>query len=228
MSRSHRLFRVIAASVIAVFAVPVVSPAAPGVAAPLVHVAVIGDSYTTGSNEGGNGPSSWTEQAWKLLGQRGINVVADIAAEGGAGYAQPGNRGSIFSDLTARAVQRNDALVVFFGSRNDQPANPAEFPARAAGALHLARFAAPEARVLVIGPPWPSSTPPPAVLAIRNALRAQATAIGATFVDPIAEDWFVGRPSLIGHDGVHPTDAGHTYMAEKIAPLIYNQLTTRI
>ncbi len=192
------------------------------------HVAVIGDSYTAGSREGGNGPLSWTQQAWKLLAQRGIQILADVAAEGGAGYGQPGTHGSVFKDLTARAVRRNDALVVFFGSRNDQPVNPAQLPGLAAGTLHLAHFIAPDARVLVIGPPWPSSTPPPAVLAIRDTLRSQAAAIGATFVDPIAEDWFVGRPDLIGQDGVHPTDAGHAYMAAKIAPLIYAQLTTGV
>ena len=65
-------------------------------------------------------------------------------------------------------------------------------------------------------------------MAIRDSLRTQAGAMGATFVDPIAENWFVGRPDLVGHDGVHPTDAGHLYMAEKIAPLIYSQLTTGI
>lgn len=192
------------------------------------HIAVIGASYTTGSNEGGNGPLSWTAQAWNLLAQRGIQVQADVAAEGGAGYGQPGNRGSIFQDLTARAVRRGDALVVFFGSRNDQPVNPTRLTGLAADAFHLARHVAPDAHMPVIGPPWPSSTPPPAVLAIRDTLRGQAAAIGATFVDPIAEDWFVGHPDLIGHDGVHPTDAGHAYMATKIAPLIYSQLTTGI
>jgi lysophospholipase L1-like esterase len=35
-------------------------------------------------------------------------------------------------------------------------------------------------------------------------------------------------PELIGRDGVHPTDAGHSYMAQRIAPLIYGQLTIRI
>ena len=163
-----------------------------------------------------------------MLARRGVDIEADVAAEGGAGYGQPGNRGSVFQDLTARAVRRNDVLVVFFGSRNDQPVNPAAFPDMAAGTLHLARFAAPDARFLVIGPPWPTATPPPAVLTIRNSLRVQAAGIGATFIDPIAANWFVGRPDLIGHDGVHPTDAGHVYLAEKIAPLIYNQLTTRI
>jgi lysophospholipase L1-like esterase len=47
------------------------------------------------------------------------------------------------------------------------------------------------------------------------------------FIDPIAERWFVGRPDLIAQDGVHPTDAGHAYMADKIAPLIASQLPKR-
>lgn len=193
-----------------------------------VRIAVIGDSYTTGSSEGGNGSRAWTEQAWKLLARRGVDIKADVAAEGGAGYGQPGNRGSIFQDLTARAVHRNDQLVVFFGSRNDQPVDPKQFPEMAAYTFHLAHFTAPDAKVLVIGPPWPTATPPAAVMAIRDSLRSQAAAIGATFVDPIDAGWFVGRPDLIGHDGVHPTDAGHAYMAEKIAPLIYSQLTIGI
>jgi lysophospholipase L1-like esterase len=80
----------------------------------------------------------------------------------------------------------------------------------------------------VIGPPWLTANPPPAVLKIRDSLREQAVAIGALFVDPIAEGSFVGRGDLIGQDGVHPTDAGHVYMADKIAPLIYDQLTIRV
>ena len=56
---------------------------------------------------------------------------------------------------------------------------------------------------------------------------ASARAVGATFVDPLADGWFVGRPELIGADGVHPTDAGQAYMADKIAPLIRAQLPER-
>ena len=67
-----------------------------------------------------------------MLAQRGVEIRADVAAEGGAGYGQPGNRGSIFEDLTARAVRGNDVLVVF-GSRNDQPVDPAAYPNFAAG-----------------------------------------------------------------------------------------------
>lgn len=196
--------------------------------APASQIAVIGDSYTAGSDEGGRGVRSWPELAWALLAREGLEVNADVAAEGGAGYGQRGDAGSVFEDLTARAVRRGDALIVFFGSRNDQPVDSQKFPELAAGALQLARFAAPAAKVLVIGPPWPTASPPPEVLRIRDSLRDEAGAIGAAFADPIAEDWFVGRADLIGQDGVHPTDAGHAYMAEKIAPLIYDQLTVQV
>lgn len=197
-------------------------------ASPQPHIAVIGDSYTTGSDEGGTGPKSWPEVTWNLLAQRGVEVDADVAAEGGAGYVQRGDHGSVFEDLAAQAVRRNDVLVVFFGSRNDEPVEPAKFRGLAAETFLLSRYAAPKAKFLVIGPAWPTASPPPAVLSIRDGLRDQAAAVGATFVDPIGEGWFVDRPDLIGADGVHPTDAGHAYLAERIAPLIYDQLTIRV
>ncbi|MGH3644916.1 MAG: Rv0518 family GDSL lipase, partial [Mycobacterium sp.] len=75
--------------------------------------------------------------------------------------------------------------------------------------------------------PWPTADVPPAILQIRDILSFQAMLAGATFVDPIAQRWFVDRPDLIGQDGVHPTDAGHAYMADKIAPLIGAALPRR-
>jgi hypothetical protein len=188
------------------------------------HIAVVGDSYTTGGDLGGLGPKGWTTRAWQWLTQQGIPVSADVAAEGGAGYGMRGNHGSVFEDLTARAVKPDDVLVVFFGSRNDQEVEATQLSILAWGTFQLARRTAPKARFLVIGPPWPTADPPEAVLRIRDTLQYQAGVAGATFFDPIAAGWFVGRPDLIGKDGVHPTDAGHAYMADKIAPLIGAQL----
>jgi lysophospholipase L1-like esterase len=192
------------------------------------RVAVVGDSYTTGSKEGGEGPNGWTTRAWQLLAQQGLPVRADVAAEGGAGYGTRGNRGSVFEDLAARAVKADDNLVVFYGSRNDEKAEPTLYSIMVYGAFQLARRTAPDARFLVIGPPWPTADPPQAILRIRDTLRYQSGLAKAAFVDPIAERWFVDNPELIGGDGVHPTDAGHIYMADKIAPLIATQLTRRV
>lgn len=183
-------------------------------------VAIIGDSYTTGGEEGGLGANGWTTHAWQSLAGHGVPTTFDVAAQGGSGYGARGDHGDVFEDLTARAVRPDDVLVVFYGSRNDQAANPILLPAMVYSTFQLARKDAPRARFLVIGPPWPTADPPPAVLRIRDTLAYQARLAGAAFIDPIALGWFVGRPDLIGTDGVHPTDAGHAYMADKIAPLI--------
>lgn len=183
-------------------------------------IAVIGDSYTAGSAEGGQGAAGWTELAWRRLAQDGVPVAATVAAEGGAGYGVPGNRGGRFEDLTARAVRPDDTAVVYFGSRNDQPVDPGQLTAMVHDTLGLARRLAPAARLLVIGPAWPSAEVPDTVLRIRDLLAVEAQLADGEFVDPIADGWFVDRPELIGADGVHPTDAGHAYLAERIAPLI--------
>ena len=103
------------------------------------RVAVIGDSYTTGSDLGGLGPRGWTARAWRELAAQRTPISADVGAEGGAGYAARGNRGSVFEDLTARTVKPDDALVVFFGSRNDQGVDPAQLSILAYGTFQLAR-----------------------------------------------------------------------------------------
>ena len=149
-----------------------------------------------------------------------------MAAEGRAGYAVPGDHGSIFEDLTARAVKPDDALVVFFGSRNDQGVDPGLLAEKARDGL-------------------PSGTPLCAVREVpgdRTAVadRRRARTRYCRFVTSStrrpgpserrssirsAIGWFVDRPDLIGLDGVHPTDAGHQYLADKIAPLIRMQLS---
>ncbi|MDI3315839.1 MAG: SGNH/GDSL hydrolase family protein [Mycobacterium sp.] len=194
---------------------------------PLSLVAVIGDSYTNGTDAGGLGAQSWTARAWRMLAQRGMRVLANVAAEGRAGYVARGDHGSVFEDLTAAAARPDDALVVFFGSRNDQGADPALLAEKARDTFGLARRVAPTARLLVIGPPWPTADVPDGMLQIRDILNAEARAAGATFVDPIGDRWLVGRPDLIGPDGVHPNDNGHAYLADRIAPLIGAQLSRR-
>lgn len=206
-----------------------VAPVAPSVRlagreSALSRVAVISDSYTTGTDLGGLGVHGWPSLAWRILADQGRPVTADVAAEGRAGYGVRGDHNSTFGDLTARAVRPDDALVVFFGSRNDQPVDAVDVAGLARGAFELARRRAPTARLLVIGPPWPTDDVPPRIMQIRDALATVSWAFGARFVDPLVERWFVGRPELIGVDGVHPTDAGHRYLAERIAHLIADEL----
>lgn len=191
----------------------------------LKPVAVIGDSYTTGTNEGGLGANSWTARTWRSLTVPGLRIASEVAAEGRAGYGAIGDHGSIFQDLTAKVVKPEDVLVVFFGSRNDQDVDPVLLAQRVHATFTLARRLAPSARFLVVGPPWPTADVPLPVLVIRDVLAGAAWAAQADFVDPIGDRWFVDRPDLIGSDGVHPNDAGHEYMADKMVPLIRWQLS---
>jgi len=188
------------------------------------RIAVIADSYTTGGPEGGLGANGWTTRAGQELLRDGNPVTASVAAEGGAGYGVRGNHGNLFVDLVPRAVTVDDALVVFFGSRNDDVADPGLLAGTMHDALARARDLAPTATLLVIGPPWPTADVPAAIWRVRDTLAAQTWLVGGDFVDPLAEGWFVGRPDLIGADGIHPNDAGHAYLATRIAPLISARL----
>src|SRR5882757_11467313 len=53
---------------------------------PLSRVAVIGDSYTTGSDQGGQGPNAWTVRSWQTLARQGFRITPDVAADGRAGH----------------------------------------------------------------------------------------------------------------------------------------------
>jgi len=192
-----------------------------------VTVAVIGDSYTGGSNDGGLGDQGWPMLAKAELARLGTPVTFSLHAVGGSGYANPGPSKLTFGGVIPVAVESVDRLVVLFGSRNDIneiQSDAAAYAVAVRSAFGKVRLLAPAAKILVIGPPWVNSNPPPAMLQMRDSLQAQAEAAGVTFVDPIAEQWFVGQSGLIGSDGVHPTDAGHVYMAQKITPLIAKQL----
>ena len=187
-------------------------------------VAVLGDSYTTGSGMGGRGSHSWPVLAVDQLHRQGIAIDLAIGAVGATGYVKANSKGTVFADQIERSVATNDHLVVLFGSINDRGVPVEQLSSAVQCVLANTKSAAPEAKLLVIGPPWATGDPPANILGVRDVVRSQAVAAGATFVDPIAEAWFADHPELIGSDHVHPNDAGHQYLADKIAPLIALQL----
>jgi lysophospholipase L1-like esterase len=187
------------------------------------RVAIIGDSFTEGSGEGGVGWRSWPAVLRHYLLQTGLTIDLDVAAEGSAGYTHHGHSGNVFGDK-ASVLGHDDDLVIFFGSSNDAGADPATLDTAVRDTLAKARTSAPGAKFIVIGPAWPNAKPPEDVAAARDVIRDEANQSGMQFVDPIAEKWFVDAPELIGGDGVHPNDRGHEHLAEKIAVLVEGAL----
>jgi len=185
------------------------------------YVAIIGDSYTSGSPIGGHGPHSWPALVAAKLKEQHIDMDPVVGAVGASGYVAPGHkRAGTFLDQVHRTVGTNDKLVVLFGSRNDATVPADQLTPAVHTTLAKAKQMAPNAKFLVISPIWPDAHPSGGILQARDILRAEAAAIGATFVDPIAEAWFWDRPDLIGADGKHPTNDGHVYMADRIAPVM--------
>ena len=187
------------------------------------QVVVIGDSITGGSSVGGVGPDSWPSLAWNKLQSDGIEVVPRVSGEGGSGYVERGEDGTAFPEEAARLVTPNDSVIVFFGSRNDASEPIDAVAAAARQSFDEARRVAPGAVLIVIGPIPPDPDRHDAVLAIRDALHEQATRAGVVWVDPIAEEWLT-TPGLIGWDGVHPNNAGHQELANRITPIIEGAL----
>ena len=148
-----------------------------------------------------------------------------VGAQDGSGYVAVGHdHTKVFADRVAELLGPNTRAVVFFGSVNDMDTPAEELIVAVQHTLAAAKTAAPSAGLLVIGPAWADTYPPEQLLAVRDTVQAGATAVGATFVDPIAEGWFTDQPNLLGAGGTVPTDAGHAYLAAKIAPLIAQQL----
>jgi lysophospholipase L1-like esterase len=193
---------------------------ADGAAAEVVHVAIIGDSYTSGSAIGGNGAANWTSVARDLLAADGYPLDLAVLGLSGSGYVRVGGTGLTFTGGVPTVVTERTQLVVVFGSINDGSSAPAAVAASAAEAMQRIDRAAPDAQILIIGPQWIDGDPPASLLAIRDAVASTvATHPRLVFVDPLAEGWFGHESaSLIGSDGLHPTDAGHRHLAELIAP----------
>ncbi len=200
---------------------PVLTPAPrPGVR----YVAVLGDSFTAG----GRAPNGWARLVTDQLDHNGLKVDVAVGSKSGSGYITHGTRGSRpFVNQISDVVGTNDGLVILFGSPFDRTVMP-EGSARLITAIQHTLFevkkAAPRARIVVIGPAWAHDDPPADVLLTRDAVRSQALAAAATFLDPLAERWFQTDPGSFGPDSVSPDATGQALVAAKIAPIIENEL----
>lgn len=183
-------------------------------------VSVIGDSFTAGTPQGGRDRQGWPALVWERLSAQGLPSTRSVDATGGSGYLEPGPFGVTFMDAVQRAVAPDDDLVVVFGGTNDVDLPLDELSSAAQNTLEAVRHRAPSAALIVVGPVWPGTSPSPAMVNVRDVLRAVAQSLGATFVDPIQEAWFADQPQLIGRDHVHPNDDGHKYLADHLFPVI--------
>lgn len=209
-------------------AAPALSSAAPpaGQRTP-PNVDIIGDSYVGGSDEGGYGAANWT----KIVGSRFYSesrpIDMNVIAVPGGGYITRGPDNVTFAEAAATKLRSTADLVLVFGSRNDGKQDPGTMAAAATDLYAKIRERAPHAKLIVVGPAWVNERVPDSISTNTQAMAGAASTAGAAFVNPLSEGWFFGADAkLIGGDGVHPTDAGHQYMAEKMFAVISKTLAS--
>lgn len=202
---------------------PIVSSAPLGNQKPK-KVVVIGDSFTEGTPIGGEGAKSWHQLVFRKLRKAGVDIAAKISGEGGSGYVARGNTGTTFGEEARRLLEPDDDLVIIFGGTGGAQEKPESMAAAVSDTFSLVRTASPAAKLIAVGPASPAADPGPEVTLVRDIVRDEAAKIDAIFVDPIADQWFIRNPNLIREHGLHPTDAGHAYMAERLLPIIQRAL----
>ncbi len=210
---------------------------------------VLGDSISGGSNaNSGGGAGTWISRAADYLGWDD----PWNQAIGGTGYVADNNGTSkrlidrVDGDVTPYAPKR---LVVWAGV-NDQTLSQSSI-ATAAGQLYAKLKADdPGTRVYVAGPWSQSGNPTNGLQNTDETIRVAAKTAGLPFFSPITgkvfdatgtlvaqqRPWITGTGSVanptgdgnadvyVGNDGVHPSDAGHAYIARRMA-LALEQLT---
>jgi lysophospholipase L1-like esterase len=172
----------------------------------------LGDSYTTGWNGAGTGARGWPARVAKALGLRTVNL-----AVAGTGFVNPGWTGQPIGSRVSAAIRAKPDIVFIAGGHNDWRW-PATTTAKAAdAAIDRLHRALPDAVLVIVAPIWASGAPPTRCLVLRDRLRRTAHSLDAIFIDPLADRWFAGsRQLMIGPDGVHPTNAGYRYIADRV------------
>jgi lysophospholipase L1-like esterase len=172
----------------------------------------LGDSYTSGWNGAGIGARGWPRLVDAARGWKTVNLAVP-----GTGFINPGWTNQPIESRVARAIRARPDVIVLAGGHNDSRWSPAATARAADAVIDRLRRSAPDAVLVIVGPIWANGSPPRRCLDLSAHLSRKAAAVGAVYVDPLAGRWFAGaRHRLIGPDGIHPTNAGHRFIADRI------------
>ncbi|GAA2893478.1 SGNH/GDSL hydrolase family protein [Microbacterium esteraromaticum] len=180
------------------------------------EVLIFGDSWTYGS--AATVPTNG--YAHRLAGLiDGDTVVRGVR---GSGYQKPGIDGPDFLTRVAALEKWIDPdLIILQGSINDRRSDAAAYPAAVNAVWDAVVAKYPETPVVILGPA-PHELPVAASTArIDRDLGSLAASRGWWYISPVQENWITDANYLqlidVGAGRKHPTDAGHAYLADKVA-----------
>lgn len=195
------------------------------------RLAALGDSFTGGSSQNtGSGAGTWLTRFARLLGYEDVWN----SSIGGTGYVADNSGTSVpFGTRAVRDIASNSPdRVIIWGGYNDTSSSQTAIDA-AARSLYRDLATYLDSYMVVVGPASSTGTPTAAQTATAATLRAAAADWGMPFIDPLTGAVYDGRGNLvfqgtawittanatayIGADATHPNDAGHTYIAHRMA-----------
>lgn len=140
----------------------------------------------------------------------------------GSGYQKPGIDGPTYGERIAGLDARiaPDAVIIQ-GSINDRREDPAGFPSAVNAAWEAMAAKYPDTTMIILGPA-PHELPVGAATArIDHDLSALAASRGWWYISPVQDHWITEANYLhvidVGVGRKHPSNAGHRYLAEKLA-----------
>lgn len=174
-------------------------------------VTFLGDSWTYGT-----GASD--RRGYAVLTGEELGWPTTVLGIGGTGYSVPPG-GDTYDRRVALAAATRPGVLVLQGSLNEQHSTPAALAVAADRTFaHVRTLADPATRILVVGASYDPGTPDATIDWVNRAVRAAAQRHGLPFVDP--SRWIDPHDSSLWYDPLHPDDAGHRLMADRLAPLL--------
>lgn len=201
---------------------------------------VLGDQLSDGSSMNtGGGTGTWFYRLGRYLG------VEDTWEQGtsGSGYITAGTADTFGNRLAADVTAYTPTRLIIFGGYNDSSGVQSSITTAANSLYSAIATNLPNCQTTVIGCWSPTGSPAAALTTTDVTLQNAAAAAGLPFISPITGTvygktgsavvtqgpWITGTGKVgsttgsgiadwaIGSDGVTPTDAGHVYLARRVA-----------
>jgi lysophospholipase L1-like esterase len=185
-------------------------------------LAVVGASFSAGVGAG-NRRDAWPADLGRRLGWR---VAVD--ADRGAGFVNrgDGDRGPFSRLVSQLELGRLDPTAIIIQGGHDDIGRPLPLIRdRVEDLVTEVHREAPHALLIVLSVFVRGRQPSTAAVATDRTIVAAArrTDPGVVVVDPLAEHWHFPRTG----DHLHPTAAGHGWIARRLAVVLRERLATR-
>lgn len=197
-------------------AVRAAAAAAPAASEEPPSVTFVGDSWTEGIG-------ATALRGYAVLAGEQLGWEYDVLGVSGSGYSLRGRQGqgSTFGERVDRAVSLDADVIVVQGSLNERHSTPeALAPAAVETLARLRAEAAADTRIVVLGAPYNPGTPVETIDWINAAVETAAVRAGLQFVDVAEENWSDPADPTIWADSIHPNDAGHQVIADRLQFLL--------